>query len=86
MHLPVEFHILLIELSLRSSRILWDEHGFDKGVQFIEQDIAEYRTDNGALRYATERPIEFPVLEISRIEQLFHEVEKASIVDFLAQH
>ncbi len=41
--------------------------------------------ENGALRYTTQRPIEFPILQISRIEQLFHEVEKASIVDVLAQ-
>jgi hypothetical protein len=62
MHLFVEFHILLIELSLLSSRILWDEHGFDEPIQLIEQDIAEDRTRNRALRHATERSIEFPVL------------------------
>ena len=86
MHLPVEFHILLVELSLLSPRVLWDEHGFDIGVQLVEQDIAEDRTCNRALWHATERPIEFPVLQISRIEQLFHEVEKASVVNVLTQH
>jgi len=62
MHLPAQFDILLIELSLLASRILGNEHGFNKGVQLIEQDIAEDGADNGALWHATERPLECPVL------------------------
>ena len=48
-HLFVEFDILLVELSLLPSRILWDEHGFDKRIQFVEQNIAEDGADNRAL-------------------------------------
>ena len=86
MHLPAQFDILRIELSLLSPHVLWDEHGFDIRVQLIEQDIAEKRADNRALWHATQCPIECPILQISCIEQLFDEVEKASVVNVLAQH
>ena len=46
MHLFVELDILLVELSLLPSCVLRNEHGFDKLVQLIEQNITENGADN----------------------------------------
>ena len=45
-HLFVEFDILRVQLSLLSPRVLWDEHGFDIPIQFVEQDITENRAES----------------------------------------
>jgi len=42
-HLPVQFHVFLIELSLSSPRILWDEGRFNVLVEPVQQDIRKDR-------------------------------------------
>ena len=83
-HLLAEGHVLLVELPLLPSRVLGNEDGFDKPVQLVEQDVAEDGAHNRALWDAAEGSVVLPVLEISGIEQLVDEVEKAPVVDLFA--
>lgn len=80
-----QLNIFLVELSLDTPGMLGNEHGFDEPIQLAEQDIAEYGADYRALRDTAQRLIELPVLQVACIEELFHEMEKAAIVDFLAE-
>ena len=48
----------LVGFSFSSLVVLWQEFGFDKSVEFAEQDVGKYRTQDGALGDAAERFVE----------------------------
>jgi hypothetical protein len=50
--------------------VLWDENGFDKGIELIEQDIGKNWADNRALWYPTQRLIVFPLFQVACVKQL----------------
>src|SRR5438309_7162391 len=66
---------------LFSSRVvLRHEFGFYKPVEFTQQDIGKYRTQNGALWNSTERFVERPIVHVSCVQELFHEIEEPSVL------
>src|SRR2546426_4938386 len=68
-----------------SSRILRDQVGFHKFVQFVQVDIAEYRTNDPTLGDPRERRKRTPFLQISSLKQLVDETQKPWIVDLFSQ-
>ena len=65
--------------------MLGDKRGFHKPVKFVEQDIGEHGAQDGTLGHSAERSVQLPFLQISRIQKLFYETEKSSILDMLSQ-
>jgi hypothetical protein len=44
--------VLLVRFSLLPPGVLWDENGFDTGIELVEQAIGKQRADNRALWYS----------------------------------
>src|SRR5207237_9088644 len=80
-----ETSVSRVFLSNPSSRILRDQVGFHKFVQFVQVDIAEYRADDPTLGDPRERRKRTPFLQISSLKQLFDETQKPWIVDLFSQ-
>lgn len=68
-----------------SSGLVGDQRGFHTPVQSVEQDSGKHGTQDGTLRNPAERSVPLPFLQISRIQKLFDETEKSSVLDMLRQ-
>ena len=66
--------------------MFWNEGLFDKFVQLIKIDIAEYWRDNAPLRGSTQRWAVAALFTISRLEQVFDESEETIVFDFLSKN
>src|SRR6266487_928041 len=55
----------LISFPLSSLVVLWQEFGFDKSVEFAEQDVGKHGAQNGTLGNATKCSVEFPVCYVT---------------------
>src|SRR5438876_9454889 len=80
-----ELFIRFVSFPLGSSRISWNEHGFDKLVQFIQIQIGEDGTDNGPLGATAVGLVPAPIFEISRFEESTDETHEAFILDGFSQ-
>ena len=65
-----EFSVLLVGSSLVTCVVVWDEHGFDKGIKLIEQDVGENRADHRALWDSAQGLLVFPLFQVPCVKQL----------------
>jgi hypothetical protein len=81
------FHFLVRWISDTSlpSVIFRKQDCFDKLVQFIQVDIAEYWTTHSALRCSAQRLMPAPFFEVSCLEHVSDQHQKSVIVDAFSQ-
>src|ERR1700730_9974684 len=63
----------------------WDQHRLDKLIQPVEVDVGKDWADHAALRRTAQRRVISPILQVTCIEQVGKQPQKAPIVEFLAQ-
>ncbi len=76
-----EFFIRFVGFPLGPFRVCWNEHVFDKLVQFIQVEIGEDGTHNRTLWSTTVGLIPSPVFQISCFEESTDQAEKPFVFD-----
>src|SRR5260370_4418266 len=63
----------------------WNQLRLDKLIQLVEVDVRKDRAGHAALRGAAQRRVVFPILQVTCVEQVGEQPQKALIVEFFAQ-